>query len=206
MEYAVQQDLVTSDVRWKFVQENRYIEPLNDQPLTPTLCLTSSYHLPYHPSRPLTFPLDFIQLRRSRHLRPRPLAPDRQAHCMPPPPVGSHISQPGNIVSQLPAQVVLDVQRCEFSVQVESLFVRQRADFRGREDVITSHQASREVGADAVEGLEALLGIRLVYDCRIWRVQRVESEKSTLTGRASAKGFARMNICWMSINLLTTPC
>ena len=99
---------------------------------------------------------------------------------MPPPPIGSHVSQPGNIVSQLPAQIVLDVQGCEFSVQVESLFVRQRADFRGREDVITSHQASREVGANAVEGLEAFLGIRLVYDREIRMVQRVESERKKI--------------------------
>ena len=75
------------------------------------------------PLNHLSVPLDLIQSCRGRRLRPRPLPPDRQPHCMPPPPIGPHISQSLDVISQLSLQVVFNVHCGEFGVEVEDLFV-----------------------------------------------------------------------------------
>ena len=71
----------------------------------------------------LSVPLDLIQSRSGRGLRPRPLPSDRQPHCMPPPPVGPHISQPLYIIPQFSLQIIFNIHGGEFGVEVEDLFV-----------------------------------------------------------------------------------
>lgn len=42
---------------------------------------------------------------------------------MPPPPIGPHISQPPYILPQLSLQIIFNIHRGEFGVEVEDLFV-----------------------------------------------------------------------------------
>lgn len=73
---------------------------------------------------------------------------------MTPASVRPHISQPLDVLHQLPPQVVFDGQGVELCGQVVDLLAAQLADARGLVDVEARHQFGADLGADAVEGLQ----------------------------------------------------
>lgn len=91
------------------------------------------------------------------HLRPGVLAPNGQTHGVPPATVGSHISQPLDVVLQGPPQIIFNLHGGQFGGQVGDLAVAEGANLCGRVDVMARHYADGDLGADAVEGLESLL-------------------------------------------------
>ena len=88
------------------------------------------------------------------HLCPRPLAPDRQPHRMPPAPVRAHVSQPLDVLHQLAAQVVAQRHLRQLRAQVRDLLLLQRAHARIAVDVELRHQVLARLRSEAVEGFE----------------------------------------------------
>ena len=75
------------------------------------------------PSQPLPIassqPINPIHLPRTLRLRPRPLAPDRHPHRVPPAPIRPHIPQPGNIHPELQPEFVLDLHLGQLGVDAD---------------------------------------------------------------------------------------
>ena len=111
------------------------------------------------PSPPSPQPLNPIKLIRRRRLRPRPLAPNRQPHRVPPAPVRPDIPQPRDIIPHLPPQVVLDLHGRQLGRDVEDRLIFEGADARGGVDVEAREHVAGYLRADAVEVLEGFLGV-----------------------------------------------
>lgn len=86
------------------------------------------------------------------HLRSGPLAPNRQSHGMLPAAVCAHIPQSADILTQLPAQLILDRHGYELGVEIQNLLRGERADLGDWVNVEARHEALGNQGADAIEG------------------------------------------------------
>ena len=76
---------------------------------------------------------------------------------MSPPPIRTHVPQPGNVLPHLPPQVVFDLQGRELGGDVEHGLRAEGAQARGGVDVEAGEQVSGDLVADAVEVLDRFL-------------------------------------------------
>lgn len=120
---------------------------------------------------PLIEPIHPIQLSRSQdlpwlvqsniptnkqtYLTPRPLPSHRQTHCMPPPPITTHIPQAKNIFLHFPPQVHLDCHaiRRELGRERRDCLCGNAADFLGGDEGVFCQDTRGVLVADAIECL-----------------------------------------------------
>ena len=73
---------------------------------------------------------------------------------MPSTPVCAHISQPSNVLHNLPSQIILQRHRTQFRDDSVYLSIVQHAHIRSLVDRESRHQLCADLRAYAVEGLE----------------------------------------------------
>jgi hypothetical protein len=76
---------------------------------------------------------------------------------VPSPPICAHVFQTSDVLLHLSPQIVLNLHVRELGGKVQDGRVLQTADLRPRVDVEPSHDALRNLGADAEEALEGTL-------------------------------------------------
>lgn len=131
-------------------------------PSAPTLqrhSYASKFSLCFDPSLPSAQPLNPIELRGRRRLRPRLLSPRRHPHRVSPPPVRAHIPQSPYILPHFPPELVFYFQPGELGVDVEHGLGVEGAQPRGGVDVQAGEQVPGHLGSNAVEVLERFLEV-----------------------------------------------
>lgn len=106
------------------------------------------------------------------------LTADGQTHGVASTSVCSHIFKAPDVVLQFPPQVVLDCEGLEFGGEVVDCAVTQDAQFGGVVNRQTSHEALRDLRADAVKALEGALDEA--------RFRKVDAEDELHTGGSAS--------------------
>ena len=83
-----------------------------------------------------------------------PLAPDGHSHCMSPSPIGTHLPQFHDVVSQFSPQFILNLHVREYARDFEDLLMGKRVELGCGMNVQSSHHLGRHLVTDAVETLE----------------------------------------------------
>jgi hypothetical protein len=96
-------------------------------------------------------------LQHPTYLCSRPLSSHRQTHSVPSSPVCAHVFQPHYTLLHLSPQIVFNLHIRHFGREVHDGRVLQRAEFCPGMDVISGHEAPRDLGPDAEERLERVL-------------------------------------------------
>ena len=106
------------------------------------------------------------------------LTADGQTHGVASSSVCSHVFKALDVVLQFPPQVVLDCEGLEFGGEVVDCAVAQDAQLGGVVNRQTSHEALRDLRADAVKALEGALDEA--------RFRKVDAEDELHTGGSAS--------------------